>query len=73
MIKSFKIEKIIVKRYNREENPEHLKKWFEYKSQNDFWRSLQKLNNVMKFVEKFDNVNTITFQTHKRFRKNNLT
>ena len=60
-VKSFEIEKIIVKRYNRRRDYEYLIKWLEYESQNDFWRSFQKLNNVLKLMRKFDNANTIAF------------
>ena len=60
-IRSFEIEKIIVKRYNRRKDYEYLVRWFEYESQNDFWRSLQKLNNVLELMKEFDNVNTIAF------------
>ena len=76
MMRSYEIEKIIVKRNNRRRNHEYLVKWLKYESQNDFWRSLDELQNALNFVREFDNANTIndiviTLRTRERSRKNN--
>ena len=78
-VKSFEVEKIIVKRLNRKKESEYLIRWLKYKSQNDFWRNFQKLRSVMKLIKEFDDVNTvasavseIVFRSRERLKKNNL-
>ena len=76
IVRSYEIEKIVVKRNNRRKNHEYLIKWLKYEPQNDFWRSLSKLQNALNLVKKFDDANTIndtiiTSRTRERLRKKN--
>ena len=49
-IRSYEIEKILIKRINRQRNTKYLVKWLDYDSENDFWRSLSEMKNAMKLV-----------------------
>ena len=74
IVRSYEIEKIVVKRHNRRRDHEYLIKWLKYESQNDFWRSLHELQDALNLVRKFDSVNTddiITSRTRERSRKKN--
>ena len=78
-VKSFEVKKIIVKRLNRKRESKYLIRWLKYKSQDDFWRSLQELRNVMKLIKEFDDANTvasavpeIVFRSRERSRRNNI-
>ena len=68
IVRSFEIERIIAKRFNKRRNHEYLVRWFEYESQDDFWQNLSKLQNVIDLVNDFNN-SFITNVTSKRDRK----
>ena len=68
IVRSFEIERIIAKRFNKRRNHEYFVRWFEYESQNDFWRNVSKLQDVIDLVNDF-NSSFITNVTSRRDRK----
>ena len=68
-VRSYEIEKILIKRNNLQKNTKYFVKWLDYDSENDFWRSFSELNNAMKLMQEFKNTQTSTTSASKRDEK----
>lgn len=55
-IKSYEIERIIIKRTNKRKETKYLIRWSEYDSEHDFWRSISKMRNVMNLINDYENM-----------------
>ena len=79
VIKSFEIEKLMIKRITRRE-VEYFVRWLKYDSEKDMWRSISKLENAMNLIQQYENTNSMLskrrfrntmFSKRERLRKNN--
>ena len=68
IVRSFEIERIIAKRFNKKRDHEYFVRWLEYESQDDFWRNVSKLQDVIDLINDF-NSSFITNVTSRRDRK----
>ena len=69
-IRSYEIEKIIVKRITERRNSEYLVRWLKYESKHDVWRNLTKLQDAMNLVREFDASDfALSTRRRKRFKK----
>ena len=61
-VKSYEIERLINKRQTKRRETKYLMRWRDYDFENDDWRNLSKLDDVMNLIRKYEKViRNITF------------